>query len=202
MSSILNPQRIAELIDQMGATQRRAQQAQDLSSQIAQIASQQYQATQPLRDSIISSGTDFLSGTYNPAVSPAWAPGKLAAEQSYGNATNAIRQNIPRGGRLLSALTDADLNKAAALTSLGGSIGLDEYNKLYGTAMNVPGQTIAGLGTAASLDQTYALAMQNLAAQQSMADDAAKAGTLGSLGSGAGLIAGSYLGGPAMGMSK
>lgn len=181
---------------------RKAQQAQDLSSQMAQIASQQYQATQPMRDILLASGNQFLSGNYDPSLSPAWAPGKLAAEQSYGNAVENIRQNMPRGGRLLNALTQADLNKASALTSLGGGIGLDEYNRLYNTAMSVPGQTIAGLGSAASLDQTYALAMQNLAAQQQMASDQAKAGTLGGIGQGVGTIAGSYLGGSGFAKAK
>lgn len=146
--------------------------------QSANILNQLYQETTPIRQNLISRGTNFLSpqGGYDYTQSPAWGPAKLAAERNYQTARNDILGNLPRGGALQDALAQNTMAKADTLTRAAGQIGLDELNRVTGMAGGGY-QSATGLSGLAS-QQAATNAQQN----------AAKSGAMGDIGLGAGMI--------------
>lgn len=112
--------------------------------------------------------------------SPMWAPGKMAIEDQYRVAKDNILANMPSGGALYESLGDLERGRAGGYTDLTGQIGMDMWNKAYSVATGVPQTSLQGLGVA-SQGQSQAM-MANANA------DAGKAGMMGDLGMGAGML--------------
>lgn len=149
------------------------------ANQSQNILNALYAQTDPARQNIISRGTSFLQnpGGYDYTQSPIWPVSKLAAERNYQTAQNNILSNLPRGGVLEDAIARNAMAKADTLTNAAGTIGMDEYNKIYQLATGTAPATVAGLNTLA-----------NQQATQNMQEYSAKTGALGDIGLGAGMI--------------
>jgi hypothetical protein len=110
--------------------------------------------------------------------SPVFGPAKSMLEQQYQNAQENIIANMPTGGGMMEALAGTEQARAKGLGDISSQIAQDEYNKIFSTVFGMPQTSISGL--------------TNLAGQQAMAasqQQAGKAGALGDIGMGAGLIA-------------
>ncbi len=149
------------------------------SNQSQNIINALFAQTDPARQAIIKRGTNFLTGSpaFDVTQSPVWAPAKLGAERNYEQSRQNILANLPRGGVLEDALARNAMGKADTMTNMAGTIGQDEYNKIYGLATGTVPQAISGLTSLANV-QAGANAQQN----------SAKTGALGDIGLGAGMI--------------
>lgn len=176
------------------------------AKQLGEITKRNYYASRPTQGGVMKSLQEFLgvpyTGSYefSPAdlmnvdtsqwdytKSPAWAPGKMSSEIAYRQAQQNALANLPAGGVLDEAMMRTELDRARNLTNLGGQIGQDMWNKAFGVATQSPGQTMQGLGGAASA--------QAAANQAAASEKGAKSGALGSLGTGVGYMLGGPLGG-------
>lgn len=151
-------------------------------SSLTEIALDLYRKTDPARAAIIQRGMNFLEGGLDVTQSPLWGSGKNAAEVQYKLARDQILQNTPGGGRLLDTLSDTDTAKARTLTDLASTVGMDEYNKIYGLASGTPQQTISGLSSALG----SSTALQSAQMQANAVEDASKNQLYGGLGEGIG----------------
>lgn len=104
---------------------------QNLWNQMIANSNQYYQQTQPMRDLMLKRVTDILSGNYNPASSPAYAPMKRATEQTYGTARGDIMSSLPGGGTQQRALGNLAVAKGGKLTDIMSQILSGELTNAY-----------------------------------------------------------------------
>jgi hypothetical protein len=155
------------------------------SSQIAsRIAQDMYYSTEPIRQTIINRGRDFLRGrgpTGAPGFSithaPAYRVVRPNIEDQYQVARENLISNVPSGGALTQALGDLESNRAQSLQQLMGNIAMDEYNKIFGLAT----------GTAPSSATTLAT-IGGQQAQAQMGAESNKVNAMGDLGLGIGML--------------
>jgi len=147
----------------------------------------------PVYNQVAGGLSDFLGGGYDYTTSPAWEPGKLAAERAYQQQQQNILSNMPAGGGMQEAMTQADIARGTNLTNLAGDIGMDQYNKAYNFGLAAPqlGANVAlgSLGQSAGMGAN----MANLAgtrAQAAAQEQAGKYGKGGDVGLGAGMLLG------------
>ena len=120
-------------------------------------------------------GTGGLA--YDVTRNPVYRAGRQTLEDQYDVGRQNILAQTPAGGALIDSLAQMEQGRSQSLGGLSAQVAQDEYNKLYGMATGAPGQAMS--------------TMSNLAGQQAMAnaqEQAGKAGAMGDLGLGAGML--------------
>jgi len=160
------------------------------------MAQETYTQTDPLRSGLLAQMEGLVSGGFDPAKSPLYAPLFAAArsgpEAQYQVARDSILAGTPRGGGQVAALSDLSRARADEVgqlpAMLSNNILQDLLSKTYGAAFNAPQTSIAGMNATAGTYGNRASMSQAAAAQQN-------AGLFGGLGQLGGLALGGFLGG-------
>lgn len=143
-----------------------------------------FRQTDPLRRGLIERSESFIEGGLDVTQSPQFAALKQGAEDQFGRARKDIIASTAEGGALTSALTEAELAKAGALTRGTSDLAAQELNRAFSLATGQPLQAaIQGIGQ-----------QQAIQAQQQQAQAQQDAATKNALGTGFGVAAGSKAG--------
>ncbi len=130
------------------ATESATNASTGMTNFLSQMAQNYWNATAPVRDSVLSRLSEFMGGNFDPTASPMYAPIKSSTEQQYGTARDKIMETLPVGGALSESLADLESNKANTMSSLISQLVLDEYNKAYGIASGSPQTSQSGISSA------------------------------------------------------
>lgn len=161
-------------------------------TQMANIISQEYENTTPMRSMITGDLTNFLNtGAISDSLSPVYAAGKSGIEGQYNIGKENLLASVPRGGGMTQGLVDLESNRADSLGNLQGDIATDMYNKAYGYATGTPSQSVSGLSNVSGTYSNRMAAETAANAQQ----NAAATSAMGNLGQGLGKVAASLIGG-------
>jgi hypothetical protein len=134
-----------------------------LAEQAAGMSANYFNATGPMRNSLITRLTDFMKGNLDPTDSAMYAPIKMTAERQYDTAREKTLEDLPRGGALYASLSSLAGQKANTITDMISQIVQDEYNKAY--AMGQGSQQVAAAGITSAGDSQSKL-LQALGTQQ------------------------------------
>lgn len=129
--------------------------AADAQSRIAEAL---WNETSPLRKLFLDRGNAFLTGGLDVTQSPMFGNLKNAVETQFGRAKQNVLETSPVGGGLTSALAALEAQKASTMTSGISGIAEGELSRAFGMASGAPGQALAGLGSAASIQGALASA--------------------------------------------
>lgn len=160
------------------ASGKKASKGNSASKTQAQIASQLFQQTDPLRRGLIARSGQFLTGG-DVRETPAYGALKHAADSGFNNAKDNIIARTAPGGALTGALTNLEGQRAGALTQGAGALYGDEVSRAMTLATGTTGQSLNSLGQAGAIQ-----------AQMAAASAEQNAGKMSALGTGAGAYMG------------
>jgi hypothetical protein len=134
----------------------------------------------------------YGSTNFPSQYSPVYNAAKSGIENSYTQGKNNLIGTLPGGGAKIEALSNLEGQRMGNYSNLNSSIATDLYNKAYGLATGVaPSQASNLLGSASGTYQSGLNTNAMSAAQQ----QSSLMQMFGSLGTGAGMMAGGKSGG-------
>jgi hypothetical protein len=157
----------------------------------ARLATQLFNETDPVRQSLIGRSNDFLGGGMDVTATPTYGALRDATARQFQTARDNAISQLPAGGALSSALVGLQGQRASTLAQGASSAFGDEMARAMTLATGQTGESIGGLGQAAQA--------QGLSAQAGAAQNAAKSGAVGQ---GLGTYMGNKQGGGSGGNSR
>ena len=185
------------------------QQDNPYTKQLADMASQIWGQTQPVRNYFTEDWQKFFrpetgqGQQYNPYNIPGYAPlydlSRTGIEDQYGNAKEQILSGLPRGGAQANAIGNLAENRARAVGSLQTSTASPLIQKImdqaYGAGWTTgPTQAITGMTGAGQQQTTANAAYQQLQMAAAMQEAQASNASSSAKGSGVGSVLGKGLG--------